>query len=221
MFREILDHDNAAEPGPIHEGRLDASYRSGSAVMAMVNRVFGDAGALAESAPPIAVVAWAREWRAHVSAKPALGGRVEWHHADDEVGRFAETLKTVRETEALACGLEVAVWVWDNKPAAALAEFLRRERPVAESDLHVAMDNPLTVALRAWWRRVGAAAPAGGAWSVQAAKEDEAGKGGEDEHAGQRVVYPRVVAMLVGISPERVMCEVGFTRLRRRVLVGF
>ena len=149
---------------------------------------------------------------------------MEWHHADDEVGRFAETLKTVRETEALACGLEVAVWVWDNKPAAALAEFLRREGPVAavaESDLHVAMDNPLTVALRAWWRRVGAAAPAGGAWSVQAAKEDETGKEGEDGHAGQRAVYPRVVAMLVGISPERVMCEVGFTRLRRRVLVGF
>ena len=66
-----------------------------------------------------------------------------------------------------------------------------------------------------------AAAPAVGEWSVQAAKEDEAGKGGEDEHAGQRVVYPRVVAMLVGISPERVMCEVVFTRLRRRVLVGF
>ena len=82
---------------------------------------------------------------------------MEWHHADDEVGRFAETLKTVRETEALACGLEVAVWVWDNKLAAALVEFLRREGPVAavaESDPHVAMDNSLTVALRAGLRRV-------------------------------------------------------------------
>ncbi len=155
LFREIFDRYNAAEPGTIHEGRLDASYRSGPAVIAMVNRIFGDAAALAVSVPPDAAAAWAREWRAHVSAKPELGGWAELRQADDEAGRFAETLKILRETEALARGLDVAVLVRDNKTAAALAEFLRREgsvAAVAESDLHVALDNPLTAALLALLR---------------------------------------------------------------------
>ena len=155
LFREIFDRYNAAAPGTIHEGRLDASYRSGPAVIAMVNRVFGDAAALAVSVPPAAAAAWAREWRAHVSAKPELGGWAELRHADDEAGRFTETLKILQETQALARGLEVAVLVRSNQTAAALAEFLRREgsiAAVAESDLHVAMDNPLTAALLALLR---------------------------------------------------------------------
>jgi ATP-dependent exoDNAse (exonuclease V) beta subunit len=40
-------------------------------------------------------------------------------------------------------------------------------------------------------------------------------------HSGQLAVYRRVVAMLTGIPPERVTCEVVFTRVRRRVEVGF
>jgi hypothetical protein len=40
-------------------------------------------------------------------------------------------------------------------------------------------------------------------------------------HSGQLAVYRRVVAMLTGISPERVTCEVVFTRVRRCVEVGF
>lgn len=155
LFREISDHYNGADAGAIAERRLDASYRSGPAVLAMVNRVFGDAPALGGSMPPGAAEAWAREWRAHVSAKPERGGWAELRHAEDEAERFAETLKILRETEALARGLEVAVLVRDNLTAAALADFLRREGPiaaVAESDLHVATDNPLTCALLALLR---------------------------------------------------------------------
>jgi ATP-dependent helicase/nuclease subunit A len=58
----------------------------------------------------------------------------------------------LRETGAAARGLEVAVLVRDNRTAAALADYLRREGPiaaVAESDLRVATDNPLTCALLA------------------------------------------------------------------------
>jgi ATP-dependent helicase/nuclease subunit A len=155
LFREIFEKYNAVAPGTIEEGRLDESYRSGPPVIAMVNRVFGDQQALGLSVPEAAAKVWAAEWRAHVSAKPNLGGWAELRHADSEEARFAETLKILRETDALGRGLDVAVLVRDNQTAAALADYLRREGPLpamAESDLHVALDNPLTCALLALLR---------------------------------------------------------------------
>lgn len=152
LFREIFDYYNDAESGAIAERRLDKSYRSGPAVLAMVNQVFGDAVALGVSVPAGAAAAWAREWRPHESARTELGGWAELRHAEDEVARFAETLAILRETDALSRGLEVAVLVRDNATAAALADYLRREGPIAaaaESDLQVAIDNPLTCALLA------------------------------------------------------------------------
>ena len=155
LFHEIFEHYNRAAPDTIAEGRLDASWRSGPAVIAMVNRVFGDEPALRTVAPLPAVAAWTRDWRAHASAKPTLGGFAELRHAEDEAGRFAETLKILREVEPQRRGLEVAVLVRTNGTAAALADFLRREGKldaVAESDLLFAKDNPLTGALLALLR---------------------------------------------------------------------
>jgi ATP-dependent exoDNAse (exonuclease V) beta subunit len=154
LFREIFNHYNQAEPGMIAEGRLDRSWRSGPAVVAMVNRVFGDTAALREVVPAAAADTWAREWREHVSAKPQPG-YAELRHAEDEAGRFAETLRILREIEPLRRGLEVAVLVRKNDTAAALADYLRREgklAAVAESDVPVAVDNPLTCALLALLR---------------------------------------------------------------------
>jgi ATP-dependent helicase/nuclease subunit A len=150
LFREIFNHYNAAESGTIEERRLDQSWRSGPAVIAMVNRVFGDTAALGVAVPAASARAWAREWGAHVSARPELGGYAELLHADDEAGRFAETLRILREIEPLRRGLDVAVLVQKNSTAAALADYLRREgklAAVAESDVRVAGDNPLTCAL--------------------------------------------------------------------------
>ena len=152
LFREIFSHYNAAAPGTIREERLDRSWRSGPAVIGMVNRVLGDAQALKNLFPADAARRWAEEWRDHESAKPELGGFAELRHADDEAGRFAETLRVLEETQPLARGLSVAVLVQKNDTAAALADFLRREGKlpaVAESDLHVGTDNPLTCALLA------------------------------------------------------------------------
>ncbi|MCX6953740.1 MAG: UvrD-helicase domain-containing protein [Verrucomicrobia bacterium] len=155
LFREIFELYNGAGGDVIEERRLDRSYRSGPAVLAMVNRVFGDAAALRVSVPEATAAAWAKEWGAHVSAKPGLGGWAELRHAEDEAGRFAETLEILRETQALARGLTVAVLVRSNDTAAELADYLRQHGPVAavaESDLHVATDNPLTCALLALLR---------------------------------------------------------------------
>jgi ATP-dependent exoDNAse (exonuclease V) beta subunit len=152
LFREIFSHYNTVAPDTIREARLDRSWRSGPAVIAMVNRVLGDARALGALFPADAVKRWTDEWRDHASARPELGGRAELRHAADETGRFAATLRVLEETRPLARGLSVAVLVQKNDRAAALADYLRREGKlpaVAESDLHVGTDNPLTCALLA------------------------------------------------------------------------
>jgi ATP-dependent helicase/nuclease subunit A len=155
LFREIFDYYNAARPGAIREERLDRSWRSGPAVVAMVNRVLGDGDALRRLFPAEAVERWTREWRTHESARPQLGGFAALRQADDEAGRFRETLRILDETGALQRGLSVAVLVQKNDTAARLADFLRREGglpAVADSDLHVGLDNPLSCALLALFR---------------------------------------------------------------------
>ncbi len=155
LFREIFDHYNGANPGMIVEERLDRSWRSVPPVIAMVNRVLGDTAALARLFPGDAATRWAREWRDHESAKPELGGYATLLHAEDRDGRFAETLRIIAETRALDRGLTVAVLVQKNSTAAELADFLRREGglpAIAESDLHIGTDNPLTCALLALFR---------------------------------------------------------------------
>lgn len=155
LFREIFDHYNSVAADTIAERRLDRSYRSGPAVIAMVNRVFGDAEALARLFPAEAAARWSHEWRDHESAHEKLAGYATLRQADDEAGRFAETLQVLRETAALERGLSVAILVQKNRTAAELADFLRREGQipaVAESDRHVGADNPFTCALLALFR---------------------------------------------------------------------
>ena len=155
LFREIFDYYNSTEPGTIKEERLDRSYRSGPAVIAMVNRIFGDADALRRLFPEETAERWTREWREHESAREKLEGYATLRHAEDEAGRFAGTLEILQTTRALERGLSVAVLVQKNSTAAELADFLRREGKlpaVAESDRHVGADNPFTCALLALLR---------------------------------------------------------------------
>lgn len=152
LFREIFHHYNQARPTAIAEQHLTASYRSGPAVIAMVNRVFGDRQALGALVPADAAGRWSTEWRAHTTAKPALGGYATLRQAEDEAGRFAETLRILQEVEPGRRGLSAAVIVQKNDTGARLADYLRREgklAAVAESDRQVATDNPLTCALLA------------------------------------------------------------------------
>ncbi len=152
LFREILDHYNAAAPGAVAEEHLVRSFRSGPAVIAMVNAVFGDATAIAGLFPGTASVAWNSEWRDHESARPGLLGYATWLPAADEEERFALTVRLLQEINPLERGLECAVLTQSNAEATALAEYLRREGGIpalAESDLHVATDNPVGAALLA------------------------------------------------------------------------
>ena len=152
LFREIFEHYNHGAPGTIREERLDRSFRSGPAVIAAVNRVFGAAGALRAMFPAAAAEAWTREWRDHTPAHPELGGQAALLQAEDEGGRFARTLEVLREVRPLDRGLTCAVLVRTNNTGARLADYLRREGglpALAESDLQVCIDNPLGTALLA------------------------------------------------------------------------
>jgi len=155
LFREIFDHYNHGGAGTIREQRLDQSYRSGPAVIATVNRVFGAAAVLRGMFPAAAADAWTREWRDHTSARPDLAGQAALLHADDEAGRFARTLDVLREVRPLERGLTCAVLVRTNDTGARLADYLRREGglpALAESDLLVGVDNPLGAALLALYK---------------------------------------------------------------------
>lgn len=152
LFREIFEHYNQAQEGIIAEQQLVESFRSGPPVIAMVNQVFGAKDALSELFPGDASAAWNREWRDHRSARPKLGGHAALLHAEDEEQRFALALRLLDEIRPLERGLTCAVLVQKNEMATRLAEYLRSEGglpAVAESDLHVCIDNPLGAALLA------------------------------------------------------------------------
>ncbi len=152
LFREIFDHYNSGGVGAIAEAHLTCSWRSGPAVIAMVNRVFGAESVIAELFPADAAQRWSQEWRTHESARPEFGGYAGLRRAAGMAGRFGETLRLLQAAGVGARGLSAAVLVQKNDTAAALADFLRREGPmqaVAESDLRVGADNPFTCAFLA------------------------------------------------------------------------
>ncbi len=152
LFRKIFNHYNAAAPGAIIERPLVESWRSGPPLIEMVNTVFGARETLARLFPGEASAAWNRVWLAHTTAVPERGGQAALLHADDEAGCWAVALRLLREIRPLERGLTCAVLVRRNDTATALADFLRREGglpAVAESDLHVCIDNPLGAALLA------------------------------------------------------------------------
>ena len=152
LFREIFNYYNAAAPGSIAEKRLIKSWRSGPALIEMVNTVFGNAAVYETLFPGEVSTNWNREWLDHTTAVPERTGQAAWLHADDEPARWALVLDLLREIKPLVRGLSCAVLVQSNNTAAELADFLRREGgfpAVAEADLHVATDNPLGAALLA------------------------------------------------------------------------
>jgi len=155
LFREIFDHYNRGGANSIDEVQLNRSWRSGPAVIDLVNRVFGDARALAQIVPAETARTWTREWQPHTTAHPDLQGYASVALVVDETARFAETLRILQEVTPLERGLSVAVLVQKNDTGARLADYLRREgglRAVAESDLTVCTDNPLGAALLALLR---------------------------------------------------------------------
>jgi ATP-dependent exoDNAse (exonuclease V) beta subunit len=154
LMGEIREHYNQGGDAPIVTQPLDQSWRSGPAIVEMVNAVFGADTALAELFPGTAMDEWRKQWRPHTTALPRRTGQAALLHAEDEEARRRLTLDLLRELRPLEHGLSCAVLVRRNAEATAIADFLRREGglpAVAESDLGVCMDNPLGTALLAFF----------------------------------------------------------------------
>lgn len=151
LFGDILNHYTEAAPGAVTEEHLVESWRSGPAVIEQVNAVFGDSAAIAELLPGQASARWNGEWRKHLTARPKLEGQAAWLWADTEEERFSVAVALLHELAPLDRKLECAVLVRKNSTATGLADVLRRSGipALAESDLHVATDNPLGAALLA------------------------------------------------------------------------
>ncbi len=151
LFQEVLDHYNAMAPGTIVQKRLVDSWRSGPALIAMVNAVFGARAVMAELFPPAVADQWNREWNDHHSAVAERTGQAALLHAEDEPARRQRLLELLREIRPLERGLTCAVLVQKNSTAAEVADFLREGglSALAESDLHVCTDNPLGAAMLA------------------------------------------------------------------------
>ena len=151
LFEHVAARYRAAPGGGVVPRELNDSYRSGPAVIEMVNRVCGDSSVM-EHLFPEAAGEWNRHWRSHRSAQPDRTGQAALLLADDEPGRWAATLQVLQAIAPTKKGLTCAVLVRANATGAALADYLRREGglpAVAEADLHVGTDNPATTALAA------------------------------------------------------------------------
>ncbi|MDB4474473.1 UvrD-helicase domain-containing protein, partial [Opitutaceae bacterium] len=158
LFREIFDHYNESFSGAIEERHLAKSWRSAGPIIELVNAVCGNQSALDTIVPEPVTARWLQEWQDHAPARPDMTGYAALHWADDEAGRWAETLRILQSVDAAERGLTVAVLVQTNRKGAELAEYLRAEggmAAVAESDLQVAFDNPFTSALLALLRWAG------------------------------------------------------------------
>jgi ATP-dependent helicase/nuclease subunit A len=151
LFAYVADRYTSRPGGGIAPRELNDSWRSGPAVIEMVNRVCGDGGVMTELFPE-AAPEWNRHWRAHHSARPNRHGQAALLLGEEEAGRWAATLQVLNEIDPTARGLTCAVLVRTNETGARLADYLRREggfAAVAEADLHIGTDNPVAAGLAA------------------------------------------------------------------------
>jgi ATP-dependent helicase/nuclease subunit A len=152
LFREVFQHYNRAVPGSIAEEHLDRSWRSGPAVIDLVNTVFGAAPELAGLFPGAASTRWNQEWRDHASALPDRTGQAALLFGAEEQDRWQLTVDLVSELKPLEHGLTCAVLVQSNDQAIQLADHLRRATglpAIAESDEKICVDHPSGAALAA------------------------------------------------------------------------
>ncbi|HEX2100337.1 MAG TPA: UvrD-helicase domain-containing protein [Candidatus Synoicihabitans sp.] len=151
LFAYVASRYTDRAGGGIVARELNDSWRSGPAVIEMVNHVCGDAAVMRELFPE-AAAEWIRHWRMHRTARPNRHGQAALLFASGETGRWAATLRVLGELEPTARGLSCAVLVRTNEIGARLADYLRREggfAAVAEADLHISADNPVAAGLAA------------------------------------------------------------------------
>ena len=159
LFSDVAARYNSGSEQRIHLRPLNVSWRSGHDVIAMVNRIFGDKPALAElGLPEDTRRRWL--WEDHQVAGinddlPGYAALLHPHPADgekvQEEDRFRLVSSLLEEIQPVRRGLSCAILVQDNFTGRALVDYLRAHSPsripvMCESEVAVAMDNPVTLA---------------------------------------------------------------------------
>jgi hypothetical protein len=229
---QLFAHVAARYAGGVQRQELNESWRSGPAVVELVNRVCGNATAMRELFPEASAM-WGEYWRTHVSMWPDRPGQAALLFAEEEEGRWATTMRLLHAIEPNERGLSCAVLVQTNAAGARLAEYLRREggiAAVAEADLRVGLDNPVATALAAvlrWAAHPGdrfaarhvAMSPLARLLGLENSAEEEGAC-----VAVRRAVAERGFESWLGGWARRIEDELGmrdeFTRLRLRQLVA-
>jgi len=160
LFDDIYARYSSETVQRIHKRPLNVSWRSGHDVIDMVNRVFGSAITFAElNLPTETISRW--PWQPHQVAgvhdtmpghalllhpMPSDGDKVT------EEDRFALTLGLLEEIQPVQRGLSCAILVQSNKTGRELVDYIRansksRIPVMCESEIAIATDNPLTLAL--------------------------------------------------------------------------
>ncbi|HEY5552263.1 MAG TPA: UvrD-helicase domain-containing protein [Opitutaceae bacterium] len=147
LFGHVAARYSKGGPRAIESRELNRSYRSGEAIIELVNRVFGSAAI--GGVFPKAADRWAKVWRKHESAVPERTGQAAVLLAADLDSRLKTTLEVIRALDPISRGFSCAVLVKKNDTATRFAEYLRREGGIAafaESDLLIGKDNPWSAA---------------------------------------------------------------------------
>lgn len=163
LLTDIASHYNQNQVR-LQSRALDISYRSCPDVLAPVNRVFGDAAALAALEIPQATLdRW--QWREHlVGADLALvAGYTAYlnplpEEESDKVTNeeiFALALAILEEVDPIARGLSCAVLFQKNTTSGAFADYVRShsDLPVTSgAKQNIATDNPINLALLSYFQ---------------------------------------------------------------------
>lgn len=160
LFDQILRHYNGSGTERITTRPLNVSWRSGHDVIEIVNRIFGDKDVLRELDLPEEVInKW--QWQDHSVAGihqkmpgycAMLNPLPEDGEKVTEEDRFQLVAGILEEIQPVKNGLSCAILVQENRRGRALVDYLRTHSPsripvMSESEISVATDNPLTLAL--------------------------------------------------------------------------
>jgi len=159
LFEDIIARYNSGTEDRIQQRPLNVSWRSGPDVISLVNRVFGDAAALRElNLPEVTRQRW--PWQDHRVAgiNADMPGYSVLLHPRTEDGTVLEedcfqlVAGLLEEIQPVERGLSCAILVQSNDTARELVDYLRahsksRIPVMCESEISVATDNPVTLAL--------------------------------------------------------------------------
>ena len=154
LFREILEHYNSGSSEAIETVPLHDSWRSGSAVVNMVNRLMGNKARMAEMESLRGAAAlW--PWQDHCPARERPGcavlAEVPVEKGDNkDAAVWTAAAQLIRQLDPLRRGLSCAVLCHRNARARDIADILRKltgMEVVCEADVSVATDNPACAAV--------------------------------------------------------------------------